>query len=82
MNWYLASVIVDDNGYTQVASNGTAYFPPASRAHIGRATDVPVPTECLIKTNTPAPDWTLVAAEGFDATFTALFGRAPLDVEK
>jgi hypothetical protein len=82
MNWYLAPVIVDENGYMQVASNGAAYFPPSSKAHIGRATDNPVPTTCLIKTATPANDWTLVAAEDFDATFTSLFGRAPLDGER
>jgi hypothetical protein len=82
VNWYLAPVIVDENGYTQVASRGVAYFPPSSRAHIGRASDVPVPTQCLIKTAMPERDWVLVAPEDFDAMFTSLFGRAPLDVEK
>ena len=82
MNWYLAPVIIDENGYPQVASGGVASFPPASRAHIGRASDVPTPTQCLIKTATARADWTAVAPGNFDTTFTSLFGRAPLDSDK
>jgi len=87
MNWYLAPVIVVFSDFakkdaTQVASHGVEHFPASSRAHIGRATDVPVPTQCLIKTATPASDWILVSQVDFDAQFLALFGRLPLDNEK
>ena len=87
MNWYLAPVVVTLSEVTkklatQVGSHGVEHFPLSSRAHIGRATDVPVPTTCLIKTATPADDWVLVQQTDFDAQFFALFGRAPLDNEK
>jgi hypothetical protein len=87
VNWYLAPVIVTESSFTgqnasQVASHGVEHFPLSSMAHIGRATDVPVPTLCLIKTATPADDWVRIPQDDFDAQFLTLFGRLPLDNEK
>ena len=85
MNWYLAPVIIVLSEFTgkmatQVSSNGVEHFPESSRAHVGRATDVPTPTHCLVKTALPANDWILVS--DFETQFATLFGRIPLDNEK